>query len=66
LTTHITRSYNLIALKNQSCYVLETYVILNNVKRWSPLACLNVKSFWQKLNGNMVQSYVETSYWHIT
>jgi len=60
LTTHVTRSYNLIALKNQSRYVLDTYVILNNVKRWSPLACLNVKRFWQKLNGNMAHIYVET------
>jgi len=56
LTTHITRSYNLIALKNQSPYVLETYVILNNVKEMVS----NVKRFWQKLNGNMAHIYVET------
>jgi len=43
----VDNTYNLIALKNQSPYVLETYVILHNVKRWSPLACLNVKRFWQ-------------------
>jgi len=59
LTTHITRSYNLIALKNQSPYVLETYVILNNVKEMVS----NVKRFWQKLNGNMAHIYVETWYW---